>query len=130
MERTKDTNKVNTEVRITKSYPTAFYRRFLFLKPWAIEVFSGIKKEREGKREVVLLSKSDFLLSYGTSEGFAAVVVESNCQFGSFATLVRSASHLPRLRRSANFSSTLWTLCHTHSSLKHYMMLKIKHFSS
>ena len=62
----------------------------------------------------MLLIKSDFLLRYGASEGFAAMVIEPNRQFGSFATLVRSTSHLPRLRRSANFSSTLRTLCHEH----------------
>jgi len=78
----------------------------------------------------MFLSKSDFLLCDGTSESFAAVVIESNCQFCSLSALVGSASHLPRFRRCADFGSTLRTLCHEHSSLRHCMMFKIKHFSS
>ncbi|HML03577.1 MAG TPA: hypothetical protein VK487_09435 [Candidatus Bathyarchaeia archaeon] len=93
--------------------------------PHALEVFLGRKKERKRKEGDDVLIESDFLLSYRASEGFATMVVKSNRQFCSLATLVRSTSHLPRLRRSANFSSTLRTLWHAHSSLRHCMMLKI-----
>jgi hypothetical protein len=40
----------------------------------SLEVLLERKKERG-----YVLAKSDFLLSYGTSEGFATMVIESNC---------------------------------------------------
>jgi len=37
------------------------------------------KKEKERERGMMFLTKSDFLLGYGASKGFATMVVESNC---------------------------------------------------
>jgi len=40
--------------------------------------FEELLGKRDGKRGDVLI-KSDFLLGYGASKGFATMVIESNC---------------------------------------------------
>jgi hypothetical protein len=68
------------------------------------------KKEKD--EGLVFFVSLDFSFVQHRSEAFSTTVKESDCEFGSLATLVFSASHLPGLLRSTDFFLTLGTFSH------------------
>jgi len=77
---------------------------------------------KNGKRkEVGVLLELDFPLVQDRPEGFSTARKQSNSKLCSLATLVFSASHLPRLLRSTNFFLTLRTFSHNIPFLQSYI---------
>jgi hypothetical protein len=94
--------------------------------------FQQKKGKKEKRRELVLFlfAGLDFALVKHLPESFATALIKPDCEFGSLATLVFPASHLPSLLRFADFLLALRTFSHSAHISKCYRVNGLKHFPS